>query len=258
MQGLIFGAIMWYLIFFLALLALLTLVIQKLGAPIAALFRPRRTDPPLNRDETRLAQERAAVIEQRQESYLETNNIRERRRRERELEKMEALQINRPFNQGQRLGYADEEIPTEEDLRQIALIEERSLREEQDREYIRSLKADQDKESKIRAQKQAQETKKSRIQSRKEELEKNWPEKSQLENVCQVAIRLPNGDRIQRKFEGKVPIRVLFLYVESTCGLEPDKIQLVTSLPRRVYQSSEMTLQEADLTPKAVLLVEEL
>jgi len=165
--------------------------------------------------------------------------------------------------------------------------QERLLREQQEREYAESLKIDQEKE-KLRLQKERLGIqKKNQEQEMKEheesaellaamQLSEDLSVKSRLmkqlkaepaateQNIAQIIYRLPNGDKIQRRFYQNEKVEVLFKFLESRTEEQvPKNFELVINYPRKVFSKTEkmglnVTLNEAKLVPQAVLFVKEL
>jgi len=165
--------------------------------------------------------------------------------------------------------------------------QERILREQQEREYAESLKMDQEKE-KLRLEKESLEMeKKKKEQEMKEheesaellaamQLSEDLSVKTKLmkqlkteparteQNITQIIYRLPNGDKIQRRFYQNEKVEVLFKFLESRTEEQvPKNFELVINYPRKVFSKTEktglnITLSEAQLVPQAVLFVKEL
>jgi len=165
--------------------------------------------------------------------------------------------------------------------------QERLLREQQEREYAESLKIDQEKE-KLRLEKERLGIeKKNQEQEMKEheesaellaamQLSEDLFVKNRLmkqlkaepaateKNITQIIYRLPNGDKIQRRFYQNEKVEVLFKFLESRTEEQvPKNFELVINYPRKVFSKTEKTglnvaLNEAQLVPQAVLFVKEL
>ncbi|KAK6607428.1 ubx domain protein [Botrytis cinerea] len=143
---------------------------------------------------------------------------------------------------------------------------ERTLREEQDSAYEQSLAQDRER---ARQRKEAEAAVAAEEKRRKEEEElaaklaetqkqwKQWrvqtiqPEPEPGTNVVRVALRMPEGARITRRFEANSEIEELYAFVECHDLLETSKdysgqkpegyehkynFRLVQSIPREVYE----------------------
>ncbi|TGO51978.1 hypothetical protein BCON_0150g00100 [Botryotinia convoluta] len=143
---------------------------------------------------------------------------------------------------------------------------ERTLREEQDSAYEQSLAQDRER---ARQRKEAEAAAAAEEKRRKEEEEaaaklaenrrqwKQWriqtiqPEPEPGTNVVRVALRMPEGARITRRFEANSGIEELYAFVECHDLLETGKeynrqkpegyehkynFRLVQSIPREVYE----------------------
>lgn len=150
-----------------------------------------------------------------------------------------------------------------------ALNEDRSLRAQQDSEYHQSLAMD-------RAKAESEKLERERLQKAAEREEREMEEQEALrikkrarvpakpahnctEEVTEIAIRLPNGKRLYRQFFCKNTIGNLYDYIESESdGLKEGTYNLMTPFPRKTYTDRSMTLKDAELHPKAALMIHEL
>ncbi|KXN70556.1 UBX-domain-containing protein [Conidiobolus coronatus NRRL 28638] len=166
----------------------------------------------------------------------------------------------------------------------------RSIREEQDRAYLESLRQDQEKERKARQEKErverenheqqlaaleALEITKRRIIYRKQLKDSLPPEPAATEkNIAKIQFRLPDNNRVVRRFSANDTIQTLYNYVE-TLQTEPEEDQIelnselpsnyvhetkfviVSPFPRVQYEPSETTLESCKgLWPSTSLVVE--
>ncbi|KAG4025971.1 hypothetical protein MFRU_047g00350 [Monilinia fructicola] len=163
---------------------------------------------------------------------------------------------------------------------------ERTLREEQDSAYEQSLAQDRER---ARQRREAEAAAAAEEKRRKEEEEaaakvaedrKHWkewrvqtirPEPEPGANVVRVALRLPEGERITRRFDADSEIEELYAFVECLGLLEDGKeynrqkpegyehkydFRLVQSIPRVVYEIGEGGTIGARIGKSANLIVE--
>uniref|UniRef100_A0A0D9XAH1 UBX domain-containing protein n=1 Tax=Leersia perrieri TaxID=77586 RepID=A0A0D9XAH1_9ORYZ len=148
------------------------------------------------------------------------------------------------------------------------LAAQRLLREQQDDEYLASLKADQERElnAKMEAElcrlKAAQEEEeKQRKQLEEEELKSKLAAKQASlpkepspddEGAITVVVRMPDGRRQGRRFLKSDNLQVLFDFIDISRTFKPGTYRLVRSYPRRVVTDSEgqMSLSDLGLTSK--------
>jgi len=153
---------------------------------------------------------------------------------------------------------------------------DRLLRAEQDEAFRQSLAQDQEKERKLREEEQRlreEEQKRNSIEDQKKQQQKE--REKQRKNLAaslpaepdandrqttQLVIRLLDGSRLQRRFASNNTLQTVFDYVEAFGKMECDQYDLVTNFPRKIYtleEHSNLTLDEAGLTPQASLFVQE-
>ncbi|TPX46924.1 hypothetical protein SeLEV6574_g02948 [Synchytrium endobioticum] len=152
----------------------------------------------------------------------------------------------------------------------------RMIRQQQDEAYQASLLADQEKERQLkeaaeRARKEQEEIERAeqdrldRIQEKKRRramlAEKLPPEPPLSEpGQAKINVRLPNGERMIRRFRGTDKIEALFAFIGSKdlspLSEEADFI-LASTFPRKLYADGSQTIQAAGLVPNASLVVEE-
>ncbi|XP_022699313.1 FAS-associated factor 2-like [Varroa jacobsoni] len=123
-----------------------------------------------------------------------------------------------------------------------------TLRQQQDEAYLQSLRADQEKARKKREEEQrkrdaeeaaarqaAEEARAAELREReKVELARQVPAEpaKEDEGAIQLALRLPSGKRIDRRFLQTHSMKYLYYYV--LCHSEaPDNFEIHTSYPRR-------------------------
>ncbi|KAG0629939.1 hypothetical protein M758_1G141000 [Ceratodon purpureus] len=158
------------------------------------------------------------------------------------------------------------------------------LREEQDEAYRIGLEADQERERRERAEedraardrydadkKKAQDDKEAAqaayILARKEEnlaqLRRDkalnlGPEPEGGADVTYVAVRLPNGERKERRFINTTKVQALYDYIESLNSFKADSFLLISNFPRVDYGTDklDLTLKDAGLHPRTSLFVQ--
>lgn len=162
------------------------------------------------------------------------------------------------------------------EVRRIQREQENQLRAEQDAEYHATLRADQERQ---RAQEEARQqllretqeleaaiqqekaAKESRLQSARNLLK----EEPVSGSIAQIRFVLPSGRKLVRKFGADETISVLraFLTVffHDNDFPEMPNIGLSSSFPKKTYNDESdacLTLQDANLMPQAVLMVQDL
>lgn len=81
------------------------------------------------------------------------------------------------------------------------------------------------------------------------------------EGIVDVAIRLPDGRRVRRRFAKTDPLQAIFSFLVSAEHLEADTYRLVAQFPRRAFENKAEgapTLQEVGLTQKQEALFVEM
>lgn len=75
--------------------------------------------------------------------------------------------------------------------------------------------------------------------------------------IWQVLIRLPNGERKERRFQSSAKVSTVYDYVDSLGTFDAVKYSLVTNFPRVVYgpEKQAMSLKDAGLHPHTSLFV---
>lgn len=70
-------------------------------------------------------------------------------------------------------------------------------------------------------------------------------------------MRMPTGERKERRFQNSTKVSAIYDYVDSLGILDAVKYNLVTNFPRVVYgpEKRDQTLKEAGLHPHASLFV---
>ncbi|KAI8904554.1 ubiquitin-related domain-containing protein [Entophlyctis helioformis] len=79
-------------------------------------------------------------------------------------------------------------------------------------------------------------------------------------DLAKLGIRLPNGQRLIRRFRADDTVQLLCDFIEthdlSPLDLETDFV-VVTPFPRKVFRDMSQTLRAAGLYPNASIVVEE-
>lgn len=162
--------------------------------------------------------------------------------------------------------------------------EDRYLRDEQDREYQQALEMDRKaaEAQRLREGQEREEQRKveERVRKETDELEKIEMAKKQVQDgrrrsvsalmpeddpeaTARVALRLPGGQRLQRKFKPTATLAELYLWAEVAAhlpenqgkGLQiPERFKLTTSMPARDLDQKERTVEELKLSGTNILL----
>ncbi|XP_050436215.1 FAS-associated factor 2 [Adelges cooleyi] len=150
-----------------------------------------------------------------------------------------------------------------------------SLREQQDRAYLESLRADEQKEQLKREKEnieREEQLKKEReeeeVKAQKEELKRKKidmmaqiPQEPPAEDLGALTIVfiMPGGTRIERRFADVSPLSDIFDFVFCHPG-SPDTFEIATNFPKRVLSAEERekTLKQAGLQKREVLFINDL
>jgi len=163
-------------------------------------------------------------------------------------------------------------------LEQEEMVNSRRLREEQDREYERSLEADRarereaaeaasaaaaaEEEAKAIAAREA--AAREQLAARRREKEAalaahGEPDKTCTEPAASIVIRLPDGTRASRRFWGSDKMSRLFDWADVQ-GVDITVARLVSTFPRRAFaypEDADATVADSGLAPSAMLVIEE-
>jgi UBX domain/Thioredoxin-like/UBA-like domain len=150
------------------------------------------------------------------------------------------------------------------------LNQDRSLRALQDSEYEQSLQMDRAKaeSEKAEAERVAHVQRKdseraaelaSSVEMKRARLPAPPPPDSP-EQTTELLIRLPSGKRLQRQFYASNTMRDVYDFVdlESEGELEDGSYNLIVPMPRAAFEDRSITLQDAQLLKRAMLVVERL
>jgi FAS-associated factor 2 len=152
----------------------------------------------------------------------------------------------------------------------------RVMIEEQDRAYQESLEADQKKErdrqaaiaAEQRALAEAERQRRELVaasQKQKQELDRKRrslgaePPAEPASAVTTIAVRLPSGARLSRRFPIDARVASVYDWVDvsqdAVGALPIGSYNLVSSFPRATYSDQSLTLSEAKLVPQAALFL---
>ena len=134
----------------------------------------------------------------------------------------------------------------------------RKLKEEQDQKYqemIQTAKIDEEKKNIEEANqaivKMQEEEAKKEIENKKEQIKESLgpePEANSEEPIMKCVFRIPNGNRVNRRFLRSSKLQNLhdYVYIMDDIGLEEDDIgyYLMSGYPRVKITDMEQTLQE--------------
>jgi len=247
----------YWFTFVLFIIGLLVLLIEGVCSPVTSFWRRRRNPiiEPTSEDLSRYEQERTQRVHRMEQDNEQLMLKKEQKRRQKEeLKYAQVLEDRRKrIGYGHTLKSSNEEWEYEDPLQ-----EARRIRREQDREYEESLTADELKEQQIKHKQEMAILKQKQKQERIQKLEKNCPiPPDSADKSCFIAIRLPNGVKIQRRFYSNSPVQSLIDFVEAHGDMEANNFQLVTNIPRKVFSDKVCTLEESGLVPKALIIAEE-
>ncbi|KAJ3110174.1 hypothetical protein HK100_003130 [Physocladia obscura] len=163
-------------------------------------------------------------------------------------------------------------------LERERLDQSRILREQQEEAYNASLRADQEKARKAEEERELAQKEKAEEEKRQQEIANKREEKrfrkiwlqenmipeplaSDTQDIAKVGIRLPNGDRLVRRFKATVAtVQDLYNFIEaqdlSPIDLETD-FDVINTYPRKVLTDKMQTIKEAGLSPSSSVMVEE-
>eukprot|EP00466_Bigelowiella_natans_P003491 jgi/Bigna1/133962/aug1.23_g8670 len=169
--------------------------------------------------------------------------------------------------------------------RNVEVKQNSQLREIQDMEYIQALEADRKREEAERQKKELEAVAEMEEKKRKEEEERKRREEDEAEEkraqdklsrreklmaneppmgpgVVLVAIRLPDGQQIKRRFPQEEKFGTLFSLVQTYDLLTPhgDEIEkwvLKSRFPSKKWEDASMTLKDAKMGRQAMFFVQE-
>ncbi|CAG9332235.1 unnamed protein product [Blepharisma stoltei] len=140
------------------------------------------------------------------------------------------------------------------------LLQERIIREQQDRELEEAerivrerYKAEEIKKAQMKKEEE-EEMKKQMIEEekRKQKEESIGAEPNPGPDIAAINFRMPDGKKIERRFQKDKKIEILYDYIE-TSGLK--NFDILTNFPSKVLDEKQVTLEAAGLFPKSVVYV---
>lgn len=163
--------------------------------------------------------------------------------------------------------------------------EDRSLREDQDKEYEEALEMDRKRseDAKLEAERQQEAARVAEEERRKVEEEEQRAEAERVESEerkkrkasaleppgpdakARVSIRLPAGQRVERKFVNEATLADVYAWADCLPYLPentdkglvvPDRFMLKTTFPARDLTEMDRSIQELQLNGAMVLLAE--
>jgi FAS-associated factor 2 len=159
---------------------------------------------------------------------------------------------------------------TEREVRRLHREQEEELRRQQDAEFEATLQADRDRERKVQAERDilVQKLEQERlVQQEVEDQIQRWRDMIGPEPAngsgAEMRFCLPTGAKLTRRFRPEQTVGALRAYLRIHCLDNniaiSDNIGLSTNFPRRSYNTNDdQTLLEAELAPRAVLMVQDL
>eukprot|EP00339_Tiarina_fusa_P023226 CAMPEP_0117077766 /NCGR_PEP_ID=MMETSP0472-20121206/54813_1 /TAXON_ID=693140 ORGANISM="Tiarina fusus, Strain LIS" /NCGR_SAMPLE_ID=MMETSP0472 /ASSEMBLY_ACC=CAM_ASM_000603 /LENGTH=371 /DNA_ID=CAMNT_0004804197 /DNA_START=122 /DNA_END=1233 /DNA_ORIENTATION=+ len=162
-------------------------------------------------------------------------------------------------------------VVAEQEARRIEREQEQELRRQQDEEYQETLRADQERE---RQQQEERDLEERRVQEEEERVRRKEMEEKERLDKARALIRpapssggtrirfvLPSGQKLDRRFENDETVGALKAYLvlhfaENNPAIK--NIALSTNFPKKTHDDDDKTLQESDLCPQSVLMVQDL
>lgn len=163
-------------------------------------------------------------------------------------------------------------VLAEQEALRLQREQEQQLRQQQDAEYQAALLADQERE------RQREEAAAEEAKQRREEEARVAAEEREAQAVvdnardkvrdgptsggAMIRFVMPSGQKINRRFHGDDSIGTCKAFLRLHCHeneIEMGTIGLSTNFPRKAYNDDhDLTLEDAGLTPQAVLMVQDL
>jgi len=158
---------------------------------------------------------------------------------------------------------AQEGVLREADRRRRLREEEVRLRQEQDREFQQTLLADQLREAeRLEAESISRNSvlRKQNTLAAARALLKTEPNCSES-NVAKLRLTLPSGKKVDRRFYSNETLEhvqaFLRIYIEEN-GVNIENFSMSSSFPKRTFEDTSVTIDEAGLSPMAVIMVQDL
>jgi len=172
---------------------------------------------------------------------------------------------------------AHSNIVQQQTVRTSVQDEARLLREQQDREFQEALERDrqrrrkeeeklrqeeQERQEQLLAMQREEEHKKAAQRARDQKRARLPVEPPSGPEAVAVAVRLPDGTKIQRRFLSSHTMQSIFDWIESNelivDGHAIDRYQLVSTHPKRTFSDPSVDLKSAQLGRQCLLIVQEL
>jgi len=160
----------------------------------------------------------------------------------------EERDLNRLIMQEQDLAYR-ESLQADQEKDERAQEEERRRKEEEQRIIDEERRLREEQESVTNRRRNELERKRTRLSTEPREGEPN---------TCDLAIRLPDGSRLKRRFYLSDTLRDIYDYVDicEPAGLEIGSYDLVSNYPRKAYVESDATIESTGLGTQALLFIQ--
>jgi len=246
-------------------LAFLTFIVERVWYR----HSPRRRAPILDRDV--VERQRQEAIARKQREQAELSRVAEAVRQADERERQQWVEEDRAA----RLGFSGSDMghtlqssshsPAPQATQRRRPTEREVLLDEQDREFQESLARDREKERQI---KEKEMRRKNLEKLHAKVLDSLAPEPpSSFGDTCHLAIRVPDGSRLQRVFRNDTQLQEVHSFVlahllahelAKQSPQEPPPFQLLISPPRTVFSDLSMTLRGVGLAGKGVIFAESL
>jgi len=146
---------------------------------------------------------------------------------------------------------------------------QKSLQQDKQRELEREMELQTKLEAEERERKEkeaAEKREQQRIEEEKrisEELKSLIPPEPEEGSVAadlisNLAFRLPDGSKKQRKFLASTPLKALFAYLTVECNAIGKQLVVQTNFPKRIVSdlSPDLTLKEANLYPRETIFAQ--
>lgn len=146
---------------------------------------------------------------------------------------------------------ADRDLSRQMSAANPELNRDRTLRAQQDSEFEASLAFDR---AKAESRALEEHRKNQRAATREAKRARVPAEPDAGEGVAELVIRFPDGARVRRRFRESDTLEGVADFVEATADLDAG-YDFVTPFPRKVLADRKVSLAEAGLVPKAVLVV---
>ena len=147
--------------------------------------------------------------------------------------------------------------PRLEEARRIRAEQDQALREAELEAQLREKAAKAEKVAQLRAAEEEKEKARLQSQMREQLKESLGPEPKESTETCTVVLRLPSGEKIQRRFLKSDTVKVssmqtLHDYVK-TLDVPLSRFEVVTGYPAHPLSDESQTLESAGLHPHGVL-----